>query len=71
MLRELLDVSLVAVSERLDSEDGQDHREFVWISLFSISKYCNVISYVKYVNTVVIVTLTCPRSVLIFRVLRH
>ena len=30
---ELLYVSLMAVSERLDSEDGQDHREFVWISL--------------------------------------
>ena len=29
---ELLDVSLMAVSERLDSGDGQDHREFLWIS---------------------------------------
>ena len=35
---ELLDVSLMAVSERLDSEDGQDHIEFVWIS-FSVHLY--------------------------------
>ena len=35
---ELLDVSLMAVSERLDSEDGQDHREIVWIS-FSVYLY--------------------------------
>ena len=33
LLMELLDVSLMAVSERLDSEDGQDHREFEWIYL--------------------------------------
>ena len=32
---ELLDVSLMAVSERFDSEDGQDHREFVGI-FFSV-----------------------------------
>ena len=33
LLMELLDVSLMAVSERLGSEDGHDHREFVWIFL--------------------------------------
>ena len=31
-------MSLMAVSERLDSEDGHDHREFVWIS-FSANLY--------------------------------
>ena len=35
---ELLDVSLIAVSERLDSENGQDHRECVWIA-FSVHLY--------------------------------
>ena len=35
---ELLNVSLMAVSEMLDSEDGQDHRKFVWIS-FSVDLY--------------------------------
>ena len=38
LLMELLDVSLMAVSERLNSEDGQVHREFVWIS-FSVHLY--------------------------------
>ena len=38
LLMELLDVALVAVSERLDSEDGQDHTEFVWI-FFSVHLY--------------------------------
>ena len=38
LLMELLDVFLMAVSERLDSEDGHNDREFVWIC-FSVHLY--------------------------------
>ena len=55
LLMELLDVSLMAVSERLHSEEGQDHREFVWIS-FSVHLY---ISWTAVFNRCQLTCLLC------------